>query len=329
MDTVALDKTGTLTEGRLRLAACAAGPSASQHDLLRLAACVEAATRHPLADAVAAAAAAAGVGPVVRAADAVTEPGCGVRGTVDGREVAVGSLDWVLARCGRRGGTVGLNCWRDAAGQAGAHAALNMGAEAPRLVACGGAGEAGEAAAAAPPRTCCGGAAAAAGPADAGGAAQGSGHSAVSLYSFTDTVTRIAPVAERRGGAAAEAGTTHTAAVGACDNLSTASKNSEAEAAEWEARAAAEGLAGCTTVYVGEAGRGVLGALGFRDALRPDAAATVLRLRSMGLRVALLSGDNAAAVAAAAAAAGIPVRGRGFLLSGSRQGSIQGGCCAW
>ncbi|KAK9846485.1 hypothetical protein WJX81_005091 [Elliptochloris bilobata] len=84
------------------------------------------------------------------------------------------------------------------------------------------------------------------------------------------------------------------------------STNPSSEAAEWEARAAAAGLAGCTTVYVGEAGRGVLGALGFRDALRPDAAATVARLRAMGLRVALLSGDNPAAVAAAAADAGIP-----------------------
>ena len=304
---MALDKTGTLTEGRLRLAACAAGPATSQAELVRLAACVEAATRHPLADAVAAAAAAAAVGPVTRAADAVTEPGCGVRGTVDGREVAVGALGWVLARCGRRGSSVGSDTHSDAAGQAGAHAAMGVGAAAARMETCGGAGEGGGAAHAAAPRSCCGGAAAAQGPAAASAAAHGCGSPTASPRSLSTDALGV-PMAERCGGAAAEAGTLHGAGRGAHQDSSHPGSSYEAEAAEWEARAEAAGLAGCTTVYVGEAGRGVLGALGFRDALRPDAAATVARLRAMGLRVALLSGDNAAAVAAAAAGAGIPVR---------------------
>ena len=60
-------------------------------------------------------------------------------------------------------------------------------------------------------------------------------------------------------------------------------------------------------VYVGVDGRGVVGRLGFRDALRPDSADVVRRLQDMSIRVALLSGDNAAAVGAIAAQAGIQV----------------------
>lgn len=44
----------------------------------------------------------------------------------------------------------------------------------------------------------------------------------------------------------------------------------------------------------------------FEDALRPDAAETLARLRGLGLQVELLSGDREAAVAAAAEAAGVP-----------------------
>jgi P-type E1-E2 ATPase len=61
-------------------------------------------------------------------------------------------------------------------------------------------------------------------------------------------------------------------------------------------------------VHVGVEGRGLLGSLGFRDALRPDAADVVRRLRDMSVRVALLSGDNAVVVSAVARQAGIQVR---------------------
>jgi len=61
-------------------------------------------------------------------------------------------------------------------------------------------------------------------------------------------------------------------------------------------------------VYVGVDGRGVVGRLGFKDVLRPDSADVVRRLQDMSIRVALLSGDNAAAVGAVAAQAGIQVR---------------------
>ena len=72
-------------------------------------------------------------------------------------------------------------------------------------------------------------------------------------------------------------------------------------------RGTAEEQEGESVVYVGVDGRGMVGRLGFRDVLRADSADVVRRLQDMSIRVALLSGDNAAAVAAAAAQAGIQV----------------------
>lgn len=67
--------------------------------ILSLAAAVESATRHPLADAVLAAAAARGLTPpAVEAAS--TTPGAGVAATVAGRQVAVGRPEWVLRQMG-------------------------------------------------------------------------------------------------------------------------------------------------------------------------------------------------------------------------------------
>lgn len=60
-------------------------------------------------------------------------------------------------------------------------------------------------------------------------------------------------------------------------------------------------------VHVGVEGHGLVGSLGFRDSLRPDAEQVVQRLKDLSIRVALLSGDNAAAVSAAAQQAGIQV----------------------
>lgn len=61
-------------------------------------------------------------------------------------------------------------------------------------------------------------------------------------------------------------------------------------------------------VHVGVEGRGLVGSLSFRDTLRADAVQVVQRLKDLSIRVALLSGDNPAAVAAAAQQAGIQVR---------------------
>jgi heavy metal translocating P-type ATPase len=62
--------------------------------------------------------------------------------------------------------------------------------------------------------------------------------------------------------------------------------------------------AGCTTVLVGW-DDGIRGALAVRDTVKPSAAEAVVRLRDLGLRPVLLTGDNAATAHAVAAAAGI------------------------
>jgi P-type Cu+ transporter len=89
IETVVLDKTGTVTEGRMELADVVARNGASRADILRLAGAVEAASEHPLAQAVAAAARAE-LGPLPAVTDFRNRPGTGVVGRVEGREVEIG-----------------------------------------------------------------------------------------------------------------------------------------------------------------------------------------------------------------------------------------------
>jgi Cu+-exporting ATPase len=89
--TVVVDKTGTLTEGRPRLAKIIAAPGIGEDDLLRLAASVEHVSEHPLATAIAAAAQERGLSLATVAAFQSTT-GQGVAGHVDGRDVSVGNL---------------------------------------------------------------------------------------------------------------------------------------------------------------------------------------------------------------------------------------------
>jgi len=87
--TIVLDKTGTVTEGRIELAGVTLLDGSGRADVLRLAGAVEAASEHPIGRAVAAAARAeSGDLPPVR--DFVNVPGTGVRGTVEGHAVEVG-----------------------------------------------------------------------------------------------------------------------------------------------------------------------------------------------------------------------------------------------
>jgi P-type Cu+ transporter len=87
--TIVLDKTGTVTEGRMELADVTPLNGAGRADALRLAGAVEAASEHPIGRAVAAAARAeTGDLPPVR--DFENLPGMGVRGTVEGHAVEVG-----------------------------------------------------------------------------------------------------------------------------------------------------------------------------------------------------------------------------------------------
>ncbi|MEW6581710.1 MAG: heavy metal translocating P-type ATPase [Actinomycetota bacterium] len=92
IDTILLDKTGTVTEGRMELAEVRLLDGASRGEVLRLAGAVEAASEHPIAQAVARAARAeAGDLPPVTAFRNVA--GVGVSGVVEGHEVSVGRRD--------------------------------------------------------------------------------------------------------------------------------------------------------------------------------------------------------------------------------------------
>jgi len=93
--TVVLDKTGTITEGRMELAGVTLLEGASRAEVLRLAGAVEAASEHPIAQAVAAAARRE-VGELSPVRDFRNLPGAGVRGVVEGHLVEVGRLNGAI-----------------------------------------------------------------------------------------------------------------------------------------------------------------------------------------------------------------------------------------
>jgi len=96
LSVLALDKTGTLTEGKPTLVELHAAPGTDEAELLRLAAALEQGSAHPLAQALLDAAQARGIAlPAVE--DFENMPGQGVRGRVAGRELRLGRLDWVMA----------------------------------------------------------------------------------------------------------------------------------------------------------------------------------------------------------------------------------------
>ncbi|MFB9733812.1 heavy metal translocating P-type ATPase [Streptomyces thermocoprophilus] len=89
VDTVVLDKTGTVTTGRMTLHDVYAADGTDDNELLRLAGALEHASEHPVAQAIAAGAAnRAGVLPAPEGFENVA--GLGVRGVVDGHSVVVG-----------------------------------------------------------------------------------------------------------------------------------------------------------------------------------------------------------------------------------------------
>ncbi|MEV5163961.1 heavy metal translocating P-type ATPase [Streptomyces werraensis] len=100
VDTVVLDKTGTVTTGRMSLRAVHTAEGTDERELLRLAGALEHASEHPVARAVAAGAEErVGTLPEVERFENV--PGRGVRGRVEGREVAVGRLSEVFGELPR------------------------------------------------------------------------------------------------------------------------------------------------------------------------------------------------------------------------------------
>ncbi|HLW69123.1 MAG TPA: heavy metal translocating P-type ATPase [Candidatus Binataceae bacterium] len=90
VDTLALDKTGTLTMGRPAVVTVEAADGVSVDEMLRLAASLERSSEHPLAAAVTAAAATRGL-MLSPASDFAATPGQGARGVVEGHVIAVGS----------------------------------------------------------------------------------------------------------------------------------------------------------------------------------------------------------------------------------------------
>src|SRR5215469_1061504 len=90
IDTLVVDKTGTLTEGKPRLAGVSPIGGVAENDLLQLAASLERGSEHPLAAAIVKGAEERGL-KIAPASDFATEPGKGVTGLVDGRRVAIGN----------------------------------------------------------------------------------------------------------------------------------------------------------------------------------------------------------------------------------------------
>ncbi len=90
IDTLVVDKTGTLTEGRPALASVLVLPDLGEDRLLALAGSLERASEHPLAQAIAAGAEERGV-TLVAVAEFESRTGQGVIGTVEGQRVAIGN----------------------------------------------------------------------------------------------------------------------------------------------------------------------------------------------------------------------------------------------
>jgi Cu+-exporting ATPase len=90
VDTIVVDKTGTLTEGRPELVTVVAAEGGSEDELLRMAASVEVASEHPLAAAIVSGAQTRELRPASHTAfESIT--GQGTKAIVDGKSVAVGN----------------------------------------------------------------------------------------------------------------------------------------------------------------------------------------------------------------------------------------------
>ncbi|MGN1285205.1 MAG: copper-translocating P-type ATPase, partial [Bradyrhizobium sp.] len=90
IDTLVLDKTGTLTEGKPRVVRVIAAEGVDESDLLRLAASVEQGSEHPLAQAILASARERKLAPAA-VSNFASPSGKGATGTVEGRQVALGN----------------------------------------------------------------------------------------------------------------------------------------------------------------------------------------------------------------------------------------------
>src|SRR5262249_2702174 len=94
VDTLVVDKTGTLTEGKPRVVAVVPAEGFDEAEVLRLAAGVEAASEHPLADAIVRAARGRNLA-LAPVADFTAPTGKGAVGRVDGRHVVLGNAKFL------------------------------------------------------------------------------------------------------------------------------------------------------------------------------------------------------------------------------------------
>jgi Cu+-exporting ATPase len=97
VDTLVVDKTGTLTEGKPRIVTVSGGSSSSGDDVLRLAAGLETISEHPLAQAIVDAAASRGISPAT-ATGFRSVTGRGVDGAIEGKTVGVGNAAFLQSR---------------------------------------------------------------------------------------------------------------------------------------------------------------------------------------------------------------------------------------
>jgi Cu+-exporting ATPase len=97
VDTLVVDKTGTLTEGKPAVTAIVTAPGFAEADLLRLAASVERASEHPLAQAIVRAAEHRALA-LVPVSNFDSPTGKGALGTVEGRTVVLGNANFLALR---------------------------------------------------------------------------------------------------------------------------------------------------------------------------------------------------------------------------------------
>jgi Cu+-exporting ATPase len=100
IDTIVLDKTGTITTGRMSLADAATVPGVDAAELLRLAGAVEDASEHPVAVAIAAGARERTGAGLPGVTEFASHQGRGVTGVADGHAVAVGRAAWLASDWG-------------------------------------------------------------------------------------------------------------------------------------------------------------------------------------------------------------------------------------
>jgi Cu+-exporting ATPase len=108
IDTVVLDKTGTLTTGQMTLTDVVPLSGAERDEVLQLGAALEAGSEHPIGRAIA-----AGVSgsPHPGVVDFAAHQGLGVVGIVEGRTVAVGRLSWLIDDLGVGGSAAALDAF--------------------------------------------------------------------------------------------------------------------------------------------------------------------------------------------------------------------------